>query len=645
MILTIQGGKSLAASSIFQLHGVRVMCYWEGSEAACTTCKSKGHWAQNCTPRDRKAAERRDKLDPAPPIKQAKTPEKNKGKAKEDKQASENEETDKAQDELSTLIDTYMEEISTLPPAEIPPAKHPSTNPTKKVIAQLSKAYVNSGFAAKDAEITVAESAGANFEEVKSKKQRQRERKKSVELTTGSKSPQPNPRTTTPPPSSKRTAAQAITPKRRQVASKIPKTYDLKYMQSYKPTGKRSAWHPWLVANRIAKTMGWFSQENLNYFAAYPIIAQDWLNRLPKEVYDHITNGLRMDKQRGIKIPTVPNQKSMHENHKITATPHASLITDNLPPSLPRVIQVEYNSFMSAPYIPSIIQEIPISVESWQRLVQHKQDTVKYTVKVTIRANTVEGDKVSDFLVSNRELATDLRDRLSALLGMDVIPHKDNEPLKHAILDGTCNNVKEGDEISIKAFNKIFPPKENKALGPKFSILIMNGKTNSFSEYMHPNEKLGDFKKRIAEQINTPSEDFTISWRGSIVDEDKTPKDYEIKSNARIYLRFTPQAPEQIAESSTSTQERSNMEWVDVENTVKLTMEGGEYNFPLDITPWEILCKYAIHTKNDLYASTYAIYNNHSRLPQNTTIGELITHNFIREGDTLSIGPEEEALL
>src|SRR6185369_15085939 len=135
----IQGGKSLAASSIFQLHGVRVMCYWEGSEAACTTCKSKGHWAQNCTPRDRKAAERRDKLDPAPPIKQAKTPEKNKGKEKEDKQASENEETDKAQDELSTLIDTYMEEISTLPPAEIPPAKNPSTNPTKKVIAQLSR--------------------------------------------------------------------------------------------------------------------------------------------------------------------------------------------------------------------------------------------------------------------------------------------------------------------------------------------------------------------------------------------------------------------------------------------------------------------------------------------------------------------------
>jgi len=87
------------------------------------------------------------------------------------------------------------------------------------------------------------------------------------------------------------------------------------------------------------------------------------------------------------------------------------------------------------------------------------------------------------------------------------------------------------------------------------------------------------------------------------------------------------------------------MEWVDVENTVKLTMEGGEYNFPLNITPWEILCKYAIHMENDLYASTYAIYNNHSRLPQNTTIGELITHNFIREGDTLSIGPEEEALL
>jgi len=645
LILTIQGGKSLAAPVIFQLHGVRVMCYWEGSEAACTTCKSKGHWAQNCTPKDRKNAERRDKLDPAPPIKQTRTPEKEKGKQKEDKPTSENEEPEKMRDELNTILDTYIEELSSLPPAEIPPAKTLIKNSTKKVEEQLAKAYVNSGFAAKDTTFTVTESSNSNFKEVKSKRQLQKEKKKQAGSSTSPKSPPPVSRNTTPPPSNKRSATQARTPTRRQNTSKIPKVYDTKYMQSYKPTGKRSTWHPWLVANRIAKTMGWFTQENLNYFAAYPNVAQDWLDRIPKEVYDHITKALRMDKLRGIHIPAIPDQKSMLENHKIVATPHASLNKANLPPSLSRVIQVEYNSLMNPPYIPSIMPEIPITAEQWERLAQHKPDTTKYPVKITIKANTVEGDKVSAFFISGEELATDLRDRLSAMLGVDIVPHKDENPLSYATLVGKYNQIKEGDEISIKAYNKIFPPKENKALGPKFSIFVMDGKTNSFSEYMYPNEKLGDFKKRIAERIETSIEDFTISWRETIVDKDKSPKDYEIGSNARIHLRHTPQAPEQAAESSMSTQKGSNMEWEDVEDTVKLTLEGGEYQFPLDTTPKEILSKYAVFTKNELYASIYALYSDSYKLPMNSTLGELLTQNFIREGDILIIGPEQENLL
>src|SRR6185503_11497902 len=69
-VLTIPGGTSLAAPTIFQLHSVQVVCYWEGSKPACTMCKSEGHWAQNCTPKDRKEAGKRDKLSPAPPINQ-----------------------------------------------------------------------------------------------------------------------------------------------------------------------------------------------------------------------------------------------------------------------------------------------------------------------------------------------------------------------------------------------------------------------------------------------------------------------------------------------------------------------------------------------------------------------------------------------
>src|SRR6185312_6714757 len=211
---------------------------------------------------------------------------------------------------------------------------------------QLTKTYTNSGYAAKGIKPIATESseedANGIFQEVKSKRQLQKERRQKA------KSPSPTPptnaRTNTPPPSNKRTAAQATTPKRRQKTSKIPKTVDLKYMQSYKATGKRTTWHPWLVASRISKLMGWFSQENLNYFAAYPYVAQDWMDKLPKEIYDRSTQSLRMDKQRGIHIPEIPDHMSILENHSITATPHDSLTMANLPPSLPRTIQVEYNT-------------------------------------------------------------------------------------------------------------------------------------------------------------------------------------------------------------------------------------------------------------------------------------------------------------
>ena len=59
------------------------------------------------------------------------------------------------------------------------PAKKPIKNSTKKVIAQLLKAYyyVNSGFAAKDTKITVVEFSDDNFKEFKSRRQYQKERK------------------------------------------------------------------------------------------------------------------------------------------------------------------------------------------------------------------------------------------------------------------------------------------------------------------------------------------------------------------------------------------------------------------------------------------------------------------------------------
>jgi len=218
-------------------------------------------------------------------------------------------------------------------------------------------------------------------------------------------------------------------------------------------------------------------------------------------------------------------------------------------------------------------------------------------------------------------------------------------------LTGGYNKVKEGDEISIKAYDKIFPPEEDENLGPKYTIMIINrtGKTtNSFSESTYHNEHIGNLKERIAKNIEIPSSEFTLWWRDVLLDDNKTPKDYEMGNASRIYIRLTnPQASKPTTEApvQAQTENEANMDWVTTGNTITLIFrEGGigeQFDIPLTLTPRTILRRYATYKRNSMYETTYALYNDSYKLPMDEQIGDLAHDQFIREGDTLDLAPDK----
>src|SRR5437879_8475410 len=64
MVLKLSTGKSLSATSFFDLCGFKVMASWPGSEKACPRCKQAGHDSHTC-PR-RPATKASKKHTPAP---------------------------------------------------------------------------------------------------------------------------------------------------------------------------------------------------------------------------------------------------------------------------------------------------------------------------------------------------------------------------------------------------------------------------------------------------------------------------------------------------------------------------------------------------------------------------------------------------
>jgi len=266
-------------------------------------------------------------------------------------------------------------------------------------------------------------------------------------------------------------------------------------------------------------------------------------------------------------------------------------------------------------------------------------------MKIKVKANSTNCEKVGDFYVSKDELTTDLRDRLSIAFGIDVIPHKGGEPLPYATLSGAYNKIGEEDEISVKAYEKIFPPKEDDALGPKYSIMVLQEDsfgTNTFSEYMHYNENIGKLKERIATRIEIPPSEFTLWRREVLLDENKTPRDYEMGTATRIHARITnPQASGSIQDEE--------MEQTDNENSIELILKEGEmglpYEIPLNATPRDILSNYAEYKKNSMYNMTYALYNGTFMLPMDKQFEELIQNQYVKKGDILEIGPSQPITL
>ena len=169
------------------------------------------------------------------------------------------------------------------------------------------------------------------------------------------------------------------------------------------------------------------------------------------------------------------------------------------------------------------------------------------------------------------------------------------------------------------------------------------GNTNSFSEYMHTNKNIGTLKERIAKKIDIAPTEFILWRRGVQLDENQTPKDYDLGSGARIHVRrITPQITVQETEAMASDHEESDeMEWSDAGDTISLKLRegsmGNEYDIPLTITPRQILRKYAENQNDEIYNRIYALYNEEYELPMDDTLGDLVQKRFIKDGDTLRI--------
>lgn len=74
--LVIPPGTKLAMPPIFIISGIRVLAFWDGCPASCTSCLTEGHWQSQCTPAFRKKAlEKVLKKTPIAPIQKAPTPQ------------------------------------------------------------------------------------------------------------------------------------------------------------------------------------------------------------------------------------------------------------------------------------------------------------------------------------------------------------------------------------------------------------------------------------------------------------------------------------------------------------------------------------------------------------------------------------------
>src|SRR6185437_708532 len=105
--------------------------------------------------------------------------------------------------------------------------------------------------------------------------------------------------------------------------------------------------------------------------------------------------------------------------------------------------------------------------------------------------------------------------------------------LDYGMLTGSMNQVKQGDTISIKAY-------ENKAdlLGQKVSLTVLawsGEKANIFTRYAYHKEQISELKIRIATTINTPPSYFDLWKRNIQMEEDKTVGDYGLGSGSRIH--------------------------------------------------------------------------------------------------------------
>jgi hypothetical protein len=56
-IITIPWGTKLVMPSVMEIKGQRILAFWEGSQAACSTCLQEGHWQNRCNRALQKKAE------------------------------------------------------------------------------------------------------------------------------------------------------------------------------------------------------------------------------------------------------------------------------------------------------------------------------------------------------------------------------------------------------------------------------------------------------------------------------------------------------------------------------------------------------------------------------------------------------------
>jgi len=570
----------------------------------------------------RKQAEKRDMPEPAPPL-QPKPQQKKKA------------ETDSEKEE--------KRKIEALPKPKIPEAKVPPPEKEQKVMEKIAEAYKTSGFAAKEV-ITVPNSSDDDFVEVKSKRTVRAERK-AARSRSSSRTRSTSTKSSTTPTSTNKRKQEVLTPRRR--GPKYSKMLDINFLQSAHPSGKRNKWSGWHIAFYFYKTQGWISQENLNYFTAYPGAAKHWMERLPLKLYDNGCKWLRLQKEKGT-LPRIPPTTSITGD--TVATPHPSLNMKTMPASLP--LKIDQNKKQDAPKeAQSEIIPVPIEAGKWEDLERHVEDIDKNWIKVSLKADTTDGTKVSDFKIGSEELMSELRDRVTKILGVEVVLYKDTTLLVHGKVTGPANQIVGLDTITIKAYKKMLSNKD--PIGHKIPLTIIVG-GKSLDEYVLPDETIEEIKERISAKLSTLKENLKLKWQLMEMDESKTVKNYQIGPHSRIYAIISkPKAKETIAESSKPIKETmlpdspnmSEMEWEDCDDTILLNIGHGEirsdYKVPLDAQPYDVIKKYARDVRNDVYLKDFDLYKGHFKLSNHMDFSQMMAEKHVMPGDKLTIAPTE----